>query len=170
VGLVTVAGTCAVNYLAAMTVGTDVPVVWVLILTPLTALSLYSVHRCRPGGQPGDIRRPLFQPDRLLSASDALAMSLAMQVIIYASSLPGGVLWWGKRPDPLICAKRFVSGVLYAIITPALSGKTGILRNRSPLVTVVLPWHHAAGAGPAPVHLNAQSLWYDEGFSVYLST
>ena len=96
VGLVTVAGTCAVNYLAAMTVGADVPVVWALILTPLTAFVPFIPSIAAGLGVNQGVYVALyFNLTGLLSASDALAMSLAMQVIIYASSLPGGVLWCG---------------------------------------------------------------------------
>jgi mannosyltransferase len=49
-------------------------------------------------------------------------------------------------------------------------GKTGILRNRSSLVTIVLLVGITLLAlGLRLYHLNAQSLWYDEGFSVYLA-
>ncbi len=49
-------------------------------------------------------------------------------------------------------------------------GKTGILRNRSSLVAIVLLVGITLLAlGLRLYHLNAQSLWYDEGFSVYLS-
>jgi len=94
VGLVTVAGTCAVNYLAAMTVGADVPVVWALILTPLTAFVPFIPSIAAGLGVNQGVYVALyFSLAGLLSASDALAMSLAMQVIIYTASLPGGVLW-----------------------------------------------------------------------------
>jgi uncharacterized protein (TIRG00374 family) len=36
----------------------------------------------------------------VLSPTEALAMSLAMQLIIYVASLPGAVLWWHKRQTP----------------------------------------------------------------------
>ena len=97
-GLATVAGTCVVNYLAAMTVGASVPVAWVLILTPLTAFVPFIPSIAAGlGVNQGVFVALYYSLTGLLSASDALAMSLAMQVIIYASSLPGGVLWWGKR-------------------------------------------------------------------------
>lgn len=97
-GLATVAGTCAVNYLAAMTVGADVPVVWIFILTPLTAFVPFIPSIAAGLGVNQGVFVALYSSlTGLLSPSAALAMSLAMQVIIYASSLPGGVLWWGKR-------------------------------------------------------------------------
>ena len=100
-GLATVAGTCVVNYLAAMTVGADVPAVWVFILTPLTAFVPFIPSIAAGLGVNQGVFVALYSGlTGLLSASDALAMSLAMQVIIYASSLPGGVLWWGKRSRP----------------------------------------------------------------------
>ena len=97
-GLATVAGTCVVNYLAAMTVGAGVPVEWVFVLTPLTAFVPFIPSIAAGLGVNQGVFVALYSGlTGLLSASDALAMSLAMQVIIYASSLPGGVLWWGKR-------------------------------------------------------------------------
>jgi uncharacterized iron-regulated membrane protein len=33
----------------------------------------------------------------LMPQAPALAMSLAMQLIIYCASLPGAVLWWQRR-------------------------------------------------------------------------
>lgn len=97
-GLATVAGTCVVNYLAAMTVGASVPVAWVFVLTPLTAFVPFIPSIAAGlGVNQGVFVALYYSLTGLLSASDALAMSLAMQVIIYASSLPGGVLWWGKR-------------------------------------------------------------------------
>jgi len=97
-GLATVAATCVVNYLAAMTVGADVQIRWVLILTPLTAFVPFIPSIAAGLGVNQGVFVALYSSlTGLLSASDALAMSLAMQVIIYASSLPGGVLWWGRR-------------------------------------------------------------------------
>jgi len=81
-----------------MTVGADVPIVWVLILTPLTAFVPFIPSIAAGLGVNQGVFVALYSGlTGLLSASDALAMSLAMQVIIYASSLPGGVLWWGRR-------------------------------------------------------------------------
>ena len=49
-------------------------------------------------------------------------------------------------------------------------GKTGILRNRSTLIAIALIVGIVLLAlGLRLYNLNAQSLWYDEGFSVYLS-
>jgi uncharacterized protein (TIRG00374 family) len=100
-GLATVAGTCVVNYLAAMTVGADVPAVWVFILTPLTAFVPFIPSIAAGLGVNQGVFVALYSGlTGLLSASDALAMSLAMQIIIYAASLPGGVLWLVKRSRP----------------------------------------------------------------------
>jgi len=100
-GLATVAGTCVVNYLAALTVGADVPAVWVFILTPLTAFVPFIPSIAAGLGVNQGVFVALYSSlTGLLSASDALAMSLAMQIIIYAASLPGGVLWLVKRSRP----------------------------------------------------------------------
>ena len=100
-GLTTVAATCIVNYLAAMTVGADVPMVWVFILTPLTAFVSFIPSIAAGLGVNQGVLVALYSSlTGLLPASDALAMSLAMQIIIYAASLPGGVLWLVKRSEP----------------------------------------------------------------------
>jgi len=100
-GLATVATTCVVNYLAALTVGARVPVEWVFVLTPLTAFVPFIPSIAAGLGVNQGVFVALYDNlAHLLPASDALAMSLAMQIIIYASSLPGGVLWWGKRSRP----------------------------------------------------------------------
>jgi uncharacterized membrane protein YbhN (UPF0104 family) len=100
-GLATVAATCVVNYLAAMTVGAGVPAVWVFVLTPLTAFVPFIPSIAAGLGVNQGVFVALYSGlTGLLSASDALAMSLAMQMIIYAASLPGGVLWLVKRSRP----------------------------------------------------------------------
>jgi uncharacterized protein (TIRG00374 family) len=100
-GLATVAGTCIVNYLVAVTVGADVPMVWVFILTPLTAFVSFIPSIAAGLGVNQGVLVALYSSlTGLLPASDALAMSLAMQIIIYAASLPGGVLWLVKRSEP----------------------------------------------------------------------
>jgi uncharacterized protein (TIRG00374 family) len=97
-GLATVAATCVVNYLAAVTVGADVPLVWVLILTPLTPFALYIPSIASGLGVNQAVFVALYHNlTGLLPQAPALAMSLVMQVTIYAASLPGAVLWWRRR-------------------------------------------------------------------------
>ena len=100
-GMCTVLATCIVNYLAAMTVGADVPFVWVLILTPLTPFALYIPSIASGLGVNQAVFVALYHNlTNLLTVAEALAMSLVMQVNIYAVSLPGAVLWWRKRQAP----------------------------------------------------------------------
>ena len=100
-GLCTVLATCVVNYLAAITVGARMPFVWVLILTPLTPFALYIPSIASGLGVNQAVYVALyFGLAGVLSPAEALAMSLAMQLIIYVASLPGAVLWWRKRQTP----------------------------------------------------------------------
>jgi uncharacterized protein (TIRG00374 family) len=97
-GLATVAATCAVNYLAALSVGAHVPVLWVLLLTPLTPFALYIPSVASGLGVNQVVYVALYTNlTGLAPAATALAMSLAMQAIILLSSLPGAALWWRRR-------------------------------------------------------------------------
>ena len=89
-GMATVLATCVVNYLAARAAGAKVPLEWVLILTPLTPFALYipsiasglGVNQWVFGLLYHDVAGVMTEPA-------ALAFSLAMQLIIVTSSLPG---------------------------------------------------------------------------------
>jgi uncharacterized protein (TIRG00374 family) len=101
-GLVTVLGTCLVNYLAALSVGTEVALEWVLILTPLTAFAPFLPSIASGLGWNQGVFIVLYYDlaHAVSSPAAALAMSLAMQAIMLTASLPGGVLWWRKRQVP----------------------------------------------------------------------
>jgi len=97
-GLATVLATCVVNYLAAITVGAQVPFVWVLILTPLTPFALYIPSIASGLGVNQAVFVALYHNlAGILPQAPALAMSLVMQLTIYIASLPGAVLWWRRR-------------------------------------------------------------------------
>lgn len=97
-GLATVLATCIVNYLAAVAVGADVPLAWVLVLTPLTPIALYIPSIASGLGVNQAVFVALYHNlAGLIPQAPALAMSLAMQLIIYCASLPGAVLWWQRR-------------------------------------------------------------------------
>ena len=97
-GLATVLTTCVVNYLAAVAVGAEVAFVWVLILTPLTPIALYIPSIASGLGVNQAVFVALYHNlTALMPQAPALAMSLAMQLIIYCASLPGAVLWWQRR-------------------------------------------------------------------------
>jgi uncharacterized protein (TIRG00374 family) len=104
-GVATVVATCIVNYLAAVTVGADVPLVWVFILTPLTPFALYIPSIASGLGVNQFVFIALYYNlTGLIPEAQALAMSLVMQAIIIASSLPGAILWWQRRattPSPI---------------------------------------------------------------------
>ena len=102
--LLTVLTTCIVNYLAAVAAGTAVPLAWVFVLTPLTAFAPFLPSIASGLGWNQGVFVVLYvelaqlganQPDAF--AASVLVMSLAMQAIIIASSLPGAVLWWRRR-------------------------------------------------------------------------
>lgn len=104
IGLLTVATTCVVNYLAAVAVGTDVPLAWVFVLTPLTAFAPFLPSIASGLGWNQGVFIVLYVELAKLGGSDpdafaasVLVMSLAMQAIIVMASLPGAVLWWQKR-------------------------------------------------------------------------
>jgi uncharacterized protein (TIRG00374 family) len=104
-GLLTVAATCVVNYLAAVTVGADVPFLWAFVLTPLTPFALYIPSIASGLGVNQAVFVALYHNlTGLIPEAPAFAMSLVMQVTIYVSSLPGAVLWWQRRgttPSPV---------------------------------------------------------------------
>jgi uncharacterized protein (TIRG00374 family) len=104
-GVATVAATCIVNYLAAVTVGADVPLVWVFILTPLTPIALYIPSIASGLGVNQFVFITLYYNlTGLIPEAQAFAMSLVMQATIIVSSLPGAILWWQKRattPSPV---------------------------------------------------------------------
>jgi uncharacterized protein (TIRG00374 family) len=97
-GLVTVFMPCVVNYWAAVTVGAPVPLVWALILTPLTSfLPFIPSIASGLGVNQGAFVILYHNLTGLVGQAPAFAMSLAMQLIILVASLPGAVLWWRKR-------------------------------------------------------------------------
>lgn len=105
-GLATVLATCVVNYLAAVAVGAEVPFVWVLILTPLTPFALYIPSIASGLGVNQAVFVALYHNlTGLMPQAPALAMSLAMQLIIYCASLPGAVLWWQRRESEQAVSK-----------------------------------------------------------------
>jgi hypothetical protein len=93
-----VATTCVVNYLAAVSVGTEVSFEWVCVLTPLTAFAPFLPSIASGLGWNQGVFIVLYYDlaGAVPSVAAALAMSLAMQLIILVASLPGGSLWWQK--------------------------------------------------------------------------
>jgi uncharacterized protein (TIRG00374 family) len=103
-GLATAAITCVVNYLAAVAGGTDVPLNWVFVLTPLTAFAPFLPSIASGLGWNQGVFIVLYVDLAKLGGGDpeafagsVLVMSLAMQAIILVSSLPGAFLWWQRR-------------------------------------------------------------------------
>lgn len=110
IGMLTVITTCVINYLAAVAAGTDIPLEWVFVLTPLTAFAPFLPSVASGLGWNQGVFIVLYvelaqlggnNPDAF--AALVLIMSLAMQAIIIVASLPGAILWWQKRdttPSP----------------------------------------------------------------------
>jgi uncharacterized membrane protein YbhN (UPF0104 family) len=97
-GLLIVLTTAIVNYLAALAVGAGVPLVWVAVLTPLTAFAPFVPSIASGLGVNQGVFVALYHNlAGVLAPAPAFAMSLVMQVIIYAASLPGAVLWWRRK-------------------------------------------------------------------------
>ena len=97
-GLATVLATCIVNYLAARATGAEVPWAWVFVLTPLTPFALYIPSIASGLGVNQLVFVALYHNlTGVMSEPVSLAFSLAMQVIIVASSLPGAALWWRRK-------------------------------------------------------------------------
>jgi uncharacterized protein (TIRG00374 family) len=104
IGMLTVIATCVVNSLAALAAGTDVSWAWVFVLTPLTAFAPFLPSIASGLGWNQGVFIVLYVELAQLGGNEPQAfaasvfiMSLAMQAIILASSLPGAVLWWRKR-------------------------------------------------------------------------
>jgi uncharacterized membrane protein YbhN (UPF0104 family) len=97
--LATVVATCIVNFVAAVSVGADVPLEWVFVLTPLTAFAPFLPSIASGLGWNQGVFIVLYKDlaGAVPNEAPAFAMSLAMQVIILASSLPGAILWWRRR-------------------------------------------------------------------------
>jgi uncharacterized protein (TIRG00374 family) len=97
-GLAGVMTTCIVNYLAAISVGADIPLAWVFVLTPLTAFAPFLPSIASGLGWNQGVFIVLYYElaGIVPGEATALAMSLAMQLIILVASLPGGVLWWER--------------------------------------------------------------------------
>ena len=102
--LLTVLTTCMVNYLAAVATGTDAPLAWVFVLTPLTAFAPFLPSIASGLGWNQGVFYVLYVelaqlggPNPEAFAGSVLLMSLAMQAIIILSGLPGAALWWRKR-------------------------------------------------------------------------
>ncbi|MFC2037749.1 lysylphosphatidylglycerol synthase domain-containing protein, partial [Chloroflexota bacterium] len=97
-GLAGVVTTCIVNYLAAISVGADIPLAWVFVLTPLTAFAPFLPSIASGLGWNQGVFIVLYYElaGIVPGEATALAMSLAMQLIILVASLPGGVLWWER--------------------------------------------------------------------------
>lgn len=88
-----------VNYLIAEALGGGIPLLYIFLFNPLIAFVLL-VPISIGGLGVGQGAYVVFFGLAGVPEHLALSVSLAMQVIIYISSLPGGVLWWRGRVEP----------------------------------------------------------------------
>ncbi len=101
IALLGVLVTSVVNFLAAESVQAAIPLLWVFVFNPLTPVAQFIPSVGSGLGVNQGVFVLLYSIiGRVAGQPQALAMSLAMQVIIYIASLPGGVLWWRARKPP----------------------------------------------------------------------
>ena len=85
-------------WFAAQALGADIPVLIVFLFNPL--VMLIAVLPITIGGLGlSQSSYVYFYGLMGVSAALALAMSLLQQVVVYAATLPGGILWWRRRGD-----------------------------------------------------------------------
>jgi uncharacterized protein (TIRG00374 family) len=98
VALLGVLMTNVVNFLAAESVRTAIPLLWIFVFNPLTPIAQFIPSIGSGLGVNQGVFVLLYSViGGVTGQPQALAMSLVMQVVIYAASLPGGVLWWRSR-------------------------------------------------------------------------
>lgn len=87
-----------VNYLVAAAVGAGVPMRYIFLFNPMLAFAPLIVPSLGGLGVNQGAYDLLYHSlGGVISRPGALAVSLLMQLIIYASSLPGGLLWLLRR-------------------------------------------------------------------------
>ena len=98
VALLGVLMTNVVNFLAAESVRTAIPLLWIFVFNPLTPSAQFIPSIGSGLGVNQGVFVLLYSViGGVTGQPQALAMSLVMQVVIYIASLPGGVLWWRSR-------------------------------------------------------------------------
>lgn len=90
--------TNVVNWLLAMAVGAGVPLLYIFIFNPLVAFAPILIPSIGGLGVNQGAYDLLYATLGGTTSSElAITFSLMMQMVIYLSSLPGGVLWLMKR-------------------------------------------------------------------------
>lgn len=98
VGLMVIITSNLVNWAVAVAVGAGIPLRYVFLFNPMLAFAPLIVPSLGGLGVNQGAYDLLYSSlGGVVSPAGALAVSLLMQLIIYVSSLPGGLLWLRKR-------------------------------------------------------------------------
>jgi len=101
ISLIVLLITNVVNWLIAEAVGANVPMIYIFLFNPMIAFAPVLIPSIGGlGVNQGAFDLFYATLGHVTTSNLAITFSLVMQVIIYVSSLPGGVLWLRKRrPD-----------------------------------------------------------------------
>jgi uncharacterized membrane protein YbhN (UPF0104 family) len=98
IGLLVIVVSNVVNWMVATAVGATIPLSYVFLFNPMLAFAPLIVPSLGGLGVNQGAYDLLYASlGGVVSPAGALTVSLLMQLIIYVSSLPGGVLWLRKR-------------------------------------------------------------------------
>jgi len=98
VGLLVLLISNLVNYLVSVALNAGIPLRYIFLFNPMIAFAPLIVPSLGGlGVNQGAYDLVYASVGRVTTAPGALAVSLVMQLIIYLSSLPGGVLWLRRR-------------------------------------------------------------------------
>jgi len=102
ISLVVLLITNVVNWLVSEAVGADVPLIYIFLFNPMVAFAPILIPSIGGlGVNQGAFDLFYATIGKTTSSELAITFSLMMQMIIYISSLPGGILWMRKRKPAL---------------------------------------------------------------------
>jgi glycosyltransferase 2 family protein len=105
ISLIVLLITNVVNWLVAESVGANVPMIYIFLFNPMVAFAPVLIPSIGGlGVNQGAFDLFYATLGKITSSELAVTFSLVMQVIIYASSLPGGVLWLRRRKPARVLA------------------------------------------------------------------
>ncbi len=92
--------TNVINLLVALALGIDLPLLYIFLFNPLVAFTPLIIPSLGGlGVTQGFFDIFYHRLGHLITADEAISISLTFQAIVYLASLPGGVLWWhGRAP------------------------------------------------------------------------
>ena len=98
ISLIVLVITNVVNWLLAEAVGANVPIIYIFLFNPMIAFAPILIPSIGGVGvNQGAFDLFYATVGKVTSSELAITFSLIMQIVIYVSSLPGGVLWLRKR-------------------------------------------------------------------------